>query len=53
MGENFREKLEEALRIKFRGLKFRGLILCLCSRDVNFKLGTHDVSIGLDVPECA
>ena len=53
MGEHFREKLEEALRIKFRGLKFRGLILCLCSCDVNFKLGTRNVNIGLDVPEHA
>ena len=48
MDGNFREKLEEALRIKFRDFKFRGSILCLCSRNVNFELSTRDATFGFD-----
>ena len=48
MGGNFREKLEEALRIKFRGFKFRGTILYFCvrKRNVNFELGTRGANFG-------
>ena len=35
MGGNFREKLEEALRIKFRGFKFRGAIIIILFRAHN------------------
>ena len=46
MGGNFREKLEEALRIKFRGFKFHGAILYFCN--VNFELGTRDANFGFN-----
>ena len=48
MGGNFREKLEEALRIKFRGFKFCGMTLyfCMWKRNVNFELGTRDANFG-------
>ena len=37
MGGNFREKLEEAFRIKFRGFKFCGATLnSVHARDANF-----------------
>ena len=50
MGGNFREKLEDVLRIKFRGFKFRGAILYFCShkRNVNFELGACDANFGFD-----
>ena len=50
MGGNFREKLEDVLRIKFRGFKFRGAILYFCSHkcNVNFELGTCDANFGFD-----
>ena len=50
MGGNFREKLEETLRIKFHGFKFRGTILYFCVRkgNVNFELSTRDANFGFD-----
>ena len=40
MGGNFREKLEEAPRIKFRGFKFRGAMVIFSIADdvMNFEL---------------
>ena len=40
MGGNFREKLDKALRIKFRGLKFRGTM------SGNMNTRAIDVTIG-------
>ena len=37
MGGNFREKLEEAPRIKFRGFKFRGA-MAIADDVMNFEL---------------
>ena len=50
MGGNFRVKLEEAPRIKFRGFNFRGAISIrlLCARNVNFELGTRGESFAVD-----
>ena len=46
----FREKLEEAPRIKFRGFNFRGAISIRlpCTRNVNFELGTRGESFAVD-----
>ena len=43
MGGNFREKLEEAARIKFCGFKFRGA-RGLQMTHVNFELGIRGVN---------
>ena len=47
MGGNFREKLEEAPRIKFHGLNFRGAIFDPYAGNVNFELGTCGESLPL------
>ena len=54
MGGDFREKLEEALRIKFRGFKFRGTILYFFAHNVMRTLnsgGARDVNFRFD-EEC-
>ena len=43
MGGNFREKLEETPRIKFRGFNFHGVIFD--RGNVNFELGTRGESL--------
>ena len=47
MGGNFREKLEEAARIKFCGFKFRGT-RGLQMTHVNFELGIHGVNFSFN-----
>ena len=42
MGGNFREKLEEAPRIKFRGFKFRGVKVLRADDVMNFELGVTE-----------
>ena len=54
MGGNFREKLEEALRIIFRGFKFRGAILYFFVHNVMRTLnsgGARDANFRFD-EEC-
>ena len=41
MGGNFREKLGEVPRIKFRGFKFRCAMGSIADDVMNFELGTH------------
>ena len=50
MGGNFREKLDEVPRIKFRGFNFRGAtsIWLPLARNVNFELGTRGESFAVD-----
>ena len=51
MGGNFREKLEEALRIKFRGFKFCGAILYFFAHNVMRTLnsgGARDANFRFD-----
>ena len=51
MGGNFREKLEEALRIKFCGFKFRGALLYFFAHNVMRTLnsgGARDANFCFD-----
>ena len=51
MGGNFREKLEKAIRIKFRGFKFRSTLLYFFAHNVMQTLnsrGAHDANFRFD-----